>query len=224
MGQPSRQWIYISKHPKRLEWQALVPSCSFVSSFQALLEEAASLHLPCVWRMRLWQFPAAGPGRRRSRVQRSPGIRSHQERCGLKPANSYRPALLWFSSEKVFHALGLGFCWFWFCFLFVFCLLLFFFFLLGTNPMHQVLHDFMPPVPDFPETQPLGSCQTPAAGSWCCQNCPRGCSGVTSSKLGHEPYPVLGSSPEAEGTRRGWSPRHGLIAVLLGACRSRFLQ
>lgn len=49
-------------------------------------------------------------------VQKSPGIRSHQERCGLKP-NSFRPALLWFSSEQVFHALALGFC-----FLFFLCL------------------------------------------------------------------------------------------------------
>lgn len=65
------------------------------------------------------------------------------------------------------------------------CLVLFFFFFfLGTSPTHQILHDFLPPAPDFPETQPLGSCQTPAAGSWCCQNCPGGCSGVTSSNPG----------------------------------------
>lgn len=63
---PPRQWISISKHPKFLEWQALVPSCSFASSFQALSEEAASLHLPWVWGTRLWQLPAAGPGRGRS--------------------------------------------------------------------------------------------------------------------------------------------------------------
>lgn len=45
--QPSRQWISISKNPKCLECQALVPSCSFASSFQALLVlPLQSLHLP----------------------------------------------------------------------------------------------------------------------------------------------------------------------------------
>lgn len=60
-----------------------------------------------------------------------------------------------------------------------------FFFLLGTSPIHQVLHDFLPPAPGSPETQPLSLCQAPKL--------PRRLLGSRQLEAGREPCPVLSS-------------------------------
>lgn len=118
--------------------------------------------------------------------------------------NSFRPALLWFSSEQVFHALALGFC-----FLFFLCL--------EHAQCTKFCMIFCLQLQTFQKLNLLARARrlllAPGA-----KTAPEAAQGVTSSKLGHEPYPVLGSRGQGGDGARGRGSSQGWERVGAGSC------